>query len=197
MAAKITNQIPVQNFELIRDKIAEILALELPIQTAASSIKKVWIERFIPFNLEELPAINVTYDNTPYDRHDPKSRHGENQYYIDITTNAKHTATEKGDVLASKNAQRIAGIVSYILSSGEYRTLDFAPGIIQSRWVSDLRMGRLSEGDSLHTIIARITFKVRSSETVGDLTGIAGEVFTSKIQLDETDKGYFIEINNE
>jgi len=196
MAAKIIGQIPVQNFELIRDKIAVILALEIPVQTAASSIKAVWLERFIPFDLEELPAINISYDNTPYDRHDPKSRHGENQYYIDVIVNAKHSVTEKADIKASKLVQRIAGIVCYILSSAEYYTLDFNPGLIQSKWVSDLKIGKLSEGDALHTIVARIIFKVRANEIVGDLTGVLGEIFTTQIKLDETDKGYFIKIDN-
>jgi len=189
--AKITIQIPEQNFELIRNKLGVILTDELSAQTVATDID-VWLERIIPFDHTELPAINVSWDNVSYDNHNPKTRRGENQYFIDIHINKPHTDSEKGDIAASKFAQRIAGIVAYILSSAEYRTLDFDPGLINSRWVNDISIGRIQDQDALHTVVARITLKVIADETVGDLTGVAGEIFTSEFKLDETDKGFLI-----
>ena len=190
--AKILTQIPEQNFELIRDKIKDILTDELDGQTYTQDVS-VFSERFIPFDKTELPAINVSFDSVPYDRHDQKSRHGENQYYIDIVVNKVHTETEQGDVQASLKLQRITGIIAYILSSPEYRFLDFDPGTVQSRWVEGINIGRLQDQDALHTIVSRITFKVRASESVGSLTGVAGEVYSSQVKLDNTDKGHLIQ----
>lgn len=194
--AKITDQIPEQNFEIIRDQIGAILTLELAAQDVTQDIK-VWTERFISFNQSELPAINVSFDNVPYDNHNPKTRTGENEYFIDIYTKAKHEGNskdEKGDVIASRLAQRIAGIVAYILSSAEYYYLDFEPGLIQSRWISEIKVGKLQEQDAVHTIVSRVTFKVKANENVGDLTGVAGLIATSQVKLDQTEKGYLFKI---
>jgi len=194
--AKITGQIPEQNFEKIRDRIGLILSTELAAQTVASDIKKVWIERSIPFDKTELPAINVVWDNASYDSHNPKDRRGENQYFIDIQYEFTHTSTEKGDIAGSKKAQRIAGIIAYILSSGEYYTLDYDPGLIQSRWIADLKIGRISEGDALHNVVARVSFKVVANEEVGNLSGVAGKIFTSQFKINESEKGFYLEIDN-
>ncbi len=196
--AKITGQIPEQNFELIRDKIGVILVTELAAQTETQGFK-VWSERVVPFNNSELPAINISFDNVPYDNHNPKSRTGENEYYIDVITKAKHqgnTEDQRGDIIASKKAQRVAGIIAYILSSGEYYTLDFPPGTIQSRWISEIKVGRIEDSDAIHTVLARVTFKVKANEYVDDLTGVAGKVFTAETRLEQTDKGFLYIIDN-
>jgi len=194
--AKITSQIPAQRFETIRDQIGVILTLELAAQTEAASFN-VWSERFIPFDTSELDAINVLFDNASYENHNPKDRDGEDQYFIDILVNAKHTGNtkaKKGDTIARKKVSRVAGIVAYILSSAEYYTLGFVPGIIGSRWVSDIVVGVISDQDATHTAAARVTFKVKAREIVGDLTGVLLTEINSQVKLNETDKGFLYEL---
>lgn len=190
--AKINGQIPEQNFELIREKLKEILIEELASQTYTTDVT-VYSERFIPFDKTELPAVNISFDNVPYDSHNQKSRHGENQYFIDIHVSKIHTATGQGDVEAAKKVQRISGIIAYILSSPEYRFLDFETGIIQSRWIESMAIGRLQDQDALHTIVSRITLKVRASEIVGNLTGVDGGIYSSQFKIENTDKGHLIQ----
>jgi hypothetical protein len=196
MPAKIDGQIPQQNFELIRDQIASILALELSAQTVATNLK-TWIERIIPFGLEELPAINIYYQSTPYDNHTPVSRRGINKYIIDIHVNAKHTDADEADKLAAINVQRFAGIVMYILSCGEWYDLGFGPGTIASRWVESCTIGRVEQKDALHTVVAQIAFNVLSTESVGDLTGLVLSVVSTQVKIDETEKGFLVELNTE
>lgn len=198
--AKILGQIPQQNFEIIRDQIGAILTLELADQTDAGADEfEVWSERVVNWNNEEKKVINVTFDNAPYDNHNPKSRTGENQYFIDVIALAQHEGdakTEKGDVLASLLVQRIAGVIAYILSSPEYYYLDFQPGLIQSRWVSEIKTGKLQEQDATHRQVCRVTFKVKANELVGDLTGVQTLISSSQVKLDDTDKGHKYEIVN-
>lgn len=73
MATKITGVIPAQNFEAIRDAIAALLVLELAAQTITASVK-VWKERTIPFDLSELPAVNIYFDGAIYSDHNPKKQ---------------------------------------------------------------------------------------------------------------------------
>ena len=196
MAALITIQIPAQNFEVIRNSIGTLLAEELASQTAANDVT-VWENRFIAFDNSELPAINVSYDNTPYDNHNAQSRRGVNKYYIDVIVSAKHSSTQKADYRSSLLCQKIAGIVAYILSSAEYHTLGLTTGLIQSRWVESLQMGKLAEQDSLHTIVCRVTFNVIAREDVGNLTGTPLEIISSQVKLNETEKGYKFELIKE
>lgn len=61
--AQINTIIPVQNFELIRDRIALILATEINNQFVLSGNEDincyVWLERSTPFDKIENPIINV------------------------------------------------------------------------------------------------------------------------------------------
>lgn len=188
--AKITYSIPNQNYELIRDKIGEILTIELPVQGINFD---VWQERTVPFDLTELNAINVLFDNSSYDNQDVQSRRGDNQYFIDILINAKHvgnTKEEKGDVIARKEAANIAGKVAYILLSQEYTYLNLPVGKVQNRFVQDINIGTLSDQDSTHTIVARVTYKVKANEYVNNQQGIKATEIYSSVKLNETDKGF-------
>ena len=192
---KITIQIQPQNFELIRDRIGEILTLELADQAYSNNVS-VWKERIIPFNHNELPAVNVAYDNTPYETKTPITQTGINEYYIDIHVNAKHSASEQGDVLASLKAQRLAGIIAYILRAPEYITLDFNPGVIHRTEVSDIKIGKLANQDSIHTVVARLIFKATANEDVKDIEGVDGEIYSTQIKINETEKGHKFELNS-
>ena len=64
MSAKILGLVPVQTYELVRDQVAAILAVELANQLQYDSTlpvpSKVFIERFIPFDAQvEMPAMNA------------------------------------------------------------------------------------------------------------------------------------------
>lgn len=197
MAAKITYQITPRNYEVIRDKIASILAEELPIQTAASEISEVWLERIIPFSTDEYPVVNVGYDGTAFDNHTTISKRGESEFFIDVMYRSASTDDDDGDKIASINAQRIAGIISYILSSAEYFRLDLAFGIVNSRLVTEIRMGKVDNQDATHTVVARVTLKVISNENVNSigLTPVELEEIYSQIKINETVRGFSILID--
>lgn len=194
MPVKITTQIPASNFELIRDRIGEIITLELSGQTFATALGvNVWQERSIPFNAEELPAVSVSYGTSDFSNQNALSALTDNEFYIDIHASSPHQSSISGDEKAAKDVVRLAGIIWHIISAQEYRTLGFAPGVIGHRSISNIRIGRLSNQDALHTIAARVTVKVNSIESVNQVVGVEGSIFTTQVKLNTTDKGYLWE----
>jgi hypothetical protein len=194
MAAKITYQIGQQNFELIRDNIGQILADELANQTYANNLGvKVWNERFIQFDTTELPAINVAYSDTSYEDYSPTAQQGLNTYHIDIHASASHSDSEKGDEAASVKVKRLAGIVRYILMSMENRFLGFSPGVIQTRRVDTIEIGKIADQDTAHTVVIRVVFRVRANETIQKVDPTTQNFTFVEVKLNETDKGYLYE----
>jgi len=195
MAAKITYQIGQQNFENIRDNIGQIVADELAGQTYATGLNvTVWNERFIQFDQSELPAVNVSYNDTSFGDYSPTSQRGESTYHIDIHADSSHSDSQKGDVAANVIVKRLAGIIRYILMSQENRFLGFAVGIIQSRWVETIETGKITDQDTTHTIVARIVFRVKANEEVQEVAPTTQDKTTTQIKLNETDKGYLYEV---
>lgn len=189
----ISIQIPQRNFELIRDNIGSILILELSDQDYTNEVS-VWRERNTPFDIIDLPAVNISFDSNSNLAQTTSSKRNENTYFIDVTVNSKHSDITKGDVEANLKCQRICGIIDYILSCPEYQFLDFEIGLIESRWISDINIGRLQNQDSRHTVTGRITFKVRAREDVNKISGTQIKILGSQVKLDLTDKGYKFEL---
>jgi len=188
---KLTNPIPYHNFELIRDRICLILATEYCGQNETKNVK-VWRERSIPFDLTELPAVNVAFDRVTFEPTNPKAQTGDLQFYIDIHVREKHAINENGDTLSSITAQRIAGITRYILMSPEYYLLDFDPGTVFYRFIDSIVTGKANVDDSQHVIVNRVSFKVKANEFVNDLVPVTAEMFSTQIKLEETNKGHYL-----
>lgn len=201
MASVINYIIPTQKFETIRDAIGVILATELAKQkTLTTNIlfdAPVYVERFVPFDNTEIPAVNVVYNDTKFTNQDHLSQTGESTYYIDVVTSANDSTSIRGDKQASINCQKLLGVIRAILSAGEYRFLGLAQGIVQNKTISDITISQPSfNGDSLHTISGRLTIRIKANETNSDLASIVlTEIFTN-FTIDETGLGYKITILN-
>jgi hypothetical protein len=193
---EITHQISARNFELIRDRIGEILTTELAGQTYTAGII-VWSERKIPFTLAELPAINVSYDNSGFDNKNVSYKRGENRYFIDIHVAEPSTDAAKGDILASKKAQRIAGIIDYILEFPIYDTLGFTPGFIAGLIVESINLSDMLKEDANHNLVCRLQFKVVAGENTDQIQPTTAEGYTTQVKLSETDYGHKYILNNE
>ena len=68
---KITQAIPPQAFEIIRNRIGLILAEEIDNQSILTYDPDldltVWVERTVPFDKTELPSVNVSLARGSYD----------------------------------------------------------------------------------------------------------------------------------
>jgi len=201
MAAIIPAAIPTQSFELIRNRIAEILVQELPAQATFLADTKinatVYVERYVSFDLTELPAVNVSLNRGLYAEQTQKSTDGTYTYNIDCHTSAKSTsAGARGDSLSMFQLQKLLGVCRGILEDTRYNTLGFARPFIESSKITTIDIGNATEGDATSSVMGRLTLVVRANEQKGVVTPelIAG--YDTQVKLGLTEKGYIFTGDN-
>lgn len=192
--------IPEQNFEKIRDKVASIITDEFAEQYILTSNPLfqagIWIERFIPFDRQELPAVKVYFVQSSYDTRTPAASKGELKIYIEVHTKAKDSDSERGDKKSTIDCQKLVGAIRYILEHPDYLRLGYPTPqkFISGTNISDINISEpINQQDGLHVIAGRLILNVRYLENNGDLSGLPGEQYTSQIKLNDTDKGYKLE----
>ena len=192
-----------QNFELIRNRIGEILTYELRNQanlTGKQSLKdvKVWIERVTPFDNTELPAVNIYYNDTLYNSSTVVNQQGQNTYHIDVLTKSKNSGSQQND--SDKQSYTLAanllGIVRAILQAPQYVRLNFDGGVVTHREVSEIRMGKMSNQETTSTGGGRLLLKVNANEFTEEIKALEACKYTTVVTLEETEKGFYYELKN-
>lgn len=191
----INGIIPNQNFEIVRDRIAEILATEFSSQFILTSNSDfdldVWLERFIPFDKEELPAINVGLATGTFSGHDQKKTDGTYTYFIDAYAKADSSENDQGDTKANIKLQRLLGMIRAMLENPRYKTLGFDPPSIFNRHCESLSIADPGKQDATSSVMGRITFLVKVPETVELINPVLLGRMDTRVKLHETDRGYF------
>jgi hypothetical protein len=165
MSAKILGLIPVQTFEMVRDQVAAILAVELANQLQYDSTlpipSKVYIERFIPFDANtEMPAVNVNFWKVEFKNKTVVKSEGDMYLNIDIYNASNTIGGVRGDQLASVALQRLAGICRGIVQNPEYYTLNL-PGLVGRTGIEGIYVTNKSViPDALNETVCRIVMKV-------------------------------------
>lgn len=197
--ALIDGIIPEQKYELIRDRIAQILAAELGNQGDLHSpqeqfVKEVYLERFTSFDISDFPYINVSLANMEYDNKDQRQADGLNKFYIVAYTAQKTEGSTSGDTRATIKLHRLLGLCRSILSNPIHRTLGFtaAEVNIKTTYVSSITIPKVDEnGDMVNAIMGFIEFFVKAPEDVVLKEGVVvGESYTT-VKLYNTEKGYY------
>ena len=192
-----------QNFELIRNRIGEILTYELRNQANLSgkqSLKdvKVWIERVTPFDNTELQAVNIYYNDTLYNGSTVVNQQGQNTYHIDVLTKSKNSGSQQND--SDKQSYTLAanllGIVRAILQAPQYVRLNFDGGVVTHREVSEIRMGKMSNQETTSIGGGRLVLKVNANEFTEEIKALEACKYTTVVTLEETEKGFYYELKN-
>jgi hypothetical protein len=116
-------------YEKVRDKIAQILLLELPVQGASRGIvdlenlSRVYVERGSPISEENLLAVVVMMDKVEFDADDMLSKDFTADYSVHIYGSVKSSAEGRGDQNSSALVSAVGGIVEGVLSYGGYNRL--------------------------------------------------------------------------
>lgn len=201
--ALITSEILPQQFEVIRDRIADILIAEIQAQLDLNSTLselvdghvEIGIERSIPINYSETTIINVSYGSGEYGNQDTKQSEGSHIYFIDVFATGCETTGIRGDVSSARKTQRILGICRAILESSHYMTLGFTAPSISRRYVGRIDISEIQNNDSVAASMGRMTFYVRVPEgNIINETRIMNGYIT-QIKIAETDKG-FVTLSN-
>jgi len=194
--AVLTQKISEQNFEIIRDRIALILADEIQAQSLIAPLTPelnatVHLERFVPFSQVDMPCVNVVFASGAYDNQNTLTADGLYKYNVDVYAKAKTTSTDGGDKLASIKLHRILGICRAILESPQYRTLAIAAPSLQRTTIVDINVEEpKNTQDGSSVIMGRLTFDVSVCEGVQlqSAQDIGG--WKTEVKMNETETGY-------
>lgn len=197
MSAKILNPIPQQNYELVRDRIAEILFTELENQYFLTynqdfNIAAVWVERSSPFDHTECPTVNVSFGTGSFDNKDNKNIDGTYLFNIDCFTKAKATEGQSingGDQRSTLKLHRLMGLVRAILSNPQYNTLSFAKPSISNVHVVSMDIAD-SKSDSENVAMGRVVLSVRIPEVCELKSANVIDGTDTAVKMNLTDKGY-------
>jgi hypothetical protein len=203
----INTLIGQQNFELIRDRIAEILSTEIAHQATLEGHDLwtenifVWLERTAPFDKTELPCINVSLSSGEFDNYKATGDNdGNYQFDIDVYTKGVYTSTDNGDTKSTVLLHRILGVCKTILTNEQYKSLGFESKFIGNRNISSVQiadpnsMRRENETESIR--LGRLVFKVRCNETNTTAVPIDLDSYATTVRLYNTAQGYFYSTNN-
>ena len=184
-----------QNFEIIRDRLGAILADELAKQFTLTGNSDfdldVWVERFVPFDKEELPTVNVSLASGNFSGQTQKQVDGTYTYFIDAFTKAISKETEKGDQVAVFKLQKLLGVCRAIIENPKYKTLGFSAPIIYNRHCEALSIADPGKQDGTSSVMGRLTVVVKVPETTELINPVSLNVSAAHVRLHETDRGYF------
>jgi hypothetical protein len=176
------------NFELIRDRVASILATETAAQQQKATQAgkdpaaykfRVFSERTNPFEsfvqgADVSPLINVWFSDLNFDKAKSNCvdrQQGTSTIQIDCMAYAVSTATQAGhapgDEAASKAAHKVARLVRNIIMHDDNRTLQFSHGTVARRWISTIGAFNLASQnpEAMKVKGVRLTLEVDHIET--------------------------------
>lgn len=198
--SEIKLPIPPQNYELIRDRIASILYIELENQWVLTYDRDlmlpVWVERTIPFDHTEAPCVNVSLASGVFDNEDGRGSDGTYQFNIDVFAKAAQAGTMNGDQLATMKVHKILGKCRAILKNNAYIRLSFTPPSISRTTVSSLAIAEAGKKDAEHVMMGRLVFTVRVPEDVELKTANLIDGYDTAVKMLLTDKGYVFSGDN-
>lgn len=209
--AIITEAIQPQGFDLVGNRIAEILTVEVANQVAIQGFEETvetFLERIEPFDKNEDVMISVALRQGDFDGQNLRESQGTYRYFVDLFVSGYAEEDPDGEITApsiiSKNKlYRYLGLIRYILMSGKLNNLGFAPGIIGGKYISKIlidtdysNFGNHSNYDGSYIRFARFWFDVRvqESQLLWDSIPLYGN--DTKFTYENTPKGTLLTFNN-
>jgi hypothetical protein len=203
----IQGRIPPRAFEIIRNRICEILVAEFANQYTLSGdvdadrdtdLKdvKIWMERLIPFSVSELPAINVGIERGDYANYHQGQADGDYRFFMECNTSAPTNDSDSGDTNSKVWVHKLMGMAQAIITDPLYKILNFRPGqYIKHHHVESFVFAESTRQDAENVTMARTAVVVKAVETNALLDPglIAGQ--DTHVKLHETDKGYYFSID--
>lgn len=200
MSVLITEIIPIQNFEIVKNKVEVILFTELINQKKLQCKEidiEVFTERQQPYSNGEDVVVNVSLNNIPYSGIDAKNTNGNLIFNIDVYAGGFATLDNDGNKVSRSKLELITGWIRYILSSTKYNTLGLPKGIIGGTYVDSIQFDDNYGNQEANFIrMARIQFSVRVIENQEMWQGIELQGNDTVIKIHDSEKGYKLTFNN-
>jgi hypothetical protein len=211
--SKLDYIIAQSNTEIVRAKIAEILADELSNQVTLidaegsptddqlllkeSIPSKIFDERFHRKTQGEGVYLNVILVSNPIgELTGNESQTDTVKYNIEYYSEAKDEGDDDGDKLASMKMQRCLMACRHILMSPHYIILDLPTGTVLSRVARNLQIIQPDNGvDTNYNINGMFTLEVKLTESQNRIEGVELQGNDTTHRLYDTDKGYYYSID--
>ncbi|APZ82880.1 hypothetical protein [Flavobacterium phage FL-1] len=208
--AILTEIIPPQGFDLVGNRIAEIITEEISNQVIIQNFSEnveVFLERIEPMDKSEDVMISVALRQGDFEGQTLRDVQGNYTYFIDLFTSG--WAEETGQIITAPSIvskdklYRYMGLIRYILSSGKLNTLGFPPGLIGGKYIKRVMIdtdysnfGNHSNYDGSYIRFARFIFDVRVQETqlLWDSIPLLGN--NTNFTYEDTPKGTQLIFNN-
>lgn len=200
MSAIIDALIPRQQFEVVLDRIGEILAVEFENQSLLGSYDlddiTIFKERTVPCQPAELPIVNVSVYTGDYSEETQYQSQGTYRYLIEVMTNADSEEPGsgndgRGDRLSALKLMRILGIIRAIIMDPRYKTLGFAMPSIGHRGVENIYFMAAPHQDANTSRTGRLILMVKVPEVPASfVTPIEFSDNFTRVKLHDTQYGY-------
>ena len=206
----------LDNFEIIRDQIAAILAIEVTNQKAQAVLAakdptlwdfKIYTERSNPWEsyLNEVtdltPIVNVWYDNSNFleassnivERQTTEAIFNIDCYAVANSSDDIAGGHNPGDEEAAFTVQRIIRLVRNILMAADYTYLGLR-GVVWQRWPQSITVFQPQQdrGNVRPVIAARIGFRVKFSEFSPQISGNVIELLSTTVKRTEDGQIVFV-----
>jgi hypothetical protein len=204
--AVITEIIPAQGFEIVQNRIGEILIEEvsnqIEIQSLTDSVE-VFVERIEPFDKSEDVMISLAFREGEYEGQTTRDSQGNYTYFIDVFVTGRGIGNESPSTNSRNKLFKYVGMIRYILMSGKLLTLGFVPGLIGGKSIKKITLdtdysnfGNHSNYDGAYIRFCRIYFTVRVQENQLLWEGIPLYGNNTNITYETTNKGTKVIFNN-
>lgn len=197
--------IDVSNAEKVRDAVGAIVASELASQKQFSDqlpssdpaklnfdLPEIWVERFVAFDADELPAVIVAANQSDYDDNGRTvmDSSATSTYFIDAYMKKRGNDGKK----AMKNIQRLLYLIRAILMKPEFVRLGFNDArFIYGRNVSSVVTADPNRENTDNAVMGRVSLSVKMNEK-SQLTGAPQlQSAITNVTLAETDEGFVYE----
>jgi hypothetical protein len=202
----ISELIPQQGFEIVRDMIGAILKIEIENQKTLSNQQtpnsfqedvRIFQERLSPIGESDEVVINVQLSSANYSGLTRKDTQGATIFFVDIYTTGKETDDKSGDIVSSSRLHKFLGLCRYIISHTEYKTLTLQPGVIAGVTVDGFNILEPSlKEDALFFRMGRLTISYKIQENQSMPLGNPLTASGTTVRLEETNLGYEYLLNN-
>jgi hypothetical protein len=200
MSVLITEIIPIQNFEIVKNNVEVILFTELnnqkKLQCKGIDIE-VFTERQEPYSNGEDVVVNVSLNNISYSQIDARNTTGNLSFNIDVYASGFTTLDNDGNKTSRSKLELVTGWIRYILSSTKYNTLGFPKGVIGGTYVDSIQFDdNYANQEANYVRMTRIQFSVKVIENQELWTGIELLGNDTVIKINDGSKGCKLTFNN-
>lgn len=197
--AIITEKIGKQGFELVGERIAQILAEEVSNQMDIQNFEETvdfYLERIEPFSKEQDVMISVAFREADYEGFTTRDSQGNYIYFIDLFCSSMGIGNTEPSTVSKEKLFRYLGLIRYILSSSKYLKLGFPDGLIGGKYIKKITLdtdysnfGNHSNYDGSFIRFARIMYHVRVQENQALWDGISLDGNNTNITYNESASG--------